>query len=290
MSIIPLQSGTQEMVAIQDHQVQRIEYQGHPALTTGQLAELLGTKENTLLQNFRQNRGQFSVGDHFVKLEGDDLKAFRDCMSETHSVGPKPRARNFTLWTAKGAITHVKITDSPKAWAIYHDMVAVYFGEKPSLPDRIEAKREMKSRELAAEFKGFVTLAKAFGIEGNQAILSANYAMKKRYGENPKELIGATHLLAENQQNKLTVTEVGKRLNLSAKQTNVRLQDLRLQLGHRDHKNRLYWELTEDGKEYGVYLDTNKQHVDGTPILQIKWLESVLEVLCDQPEDKECVA
>lgn len=290
MSIIPLQSGAQEMVEIQDHQVQRIEYQGKPVLTTGQLAELLGVTEGAIRENFSKHLGQFQSGEHFVKLEGDDLKVFRDYISDADIVGPKPRSRHFILWTAKGSILHAKITDSPKAWAIYHDMVAVYFGEKPSLPDRIEAKREMKSRELAAEFKGFVTLAKAFGIEGNQAILSANDAMKKRYGENPKELIGATHLLAENQQNKLTVTEVGKRLNLSAKQTNVRLQDLRLQLGHRDHKNRLYWELTEDGKEYGVYLDTNKQHVDGTPILQIKWLESVLEVLCDQPEDKECVA
>ena len=70
---------------------------------------------------------------HTIRLEGEELKAFSDCMTQSHAVKIKPRARNFTLWTAKGAALHIKITDSPKAWAIYHDMVKVYFGETSPL-------------------------------------------------------------------------------------------------------------------------------------------------------------
>jgi hypothetical protein len=37
--------------------------------------------------------------------------------------------------------------------------------------------------------------------------------------------------------------------------------------------------MTEKGGQCGRLYDTAKQHNDGTPVLQLKWLASVVEVL-----------
>jgi hypothetical protein len=52
-----------------------------------------------------------------------------------------------------------------------------------------------------------------------------------------------------------------------------------MQTDRRDHKNRLVWSVTDLGKQHCQMLDTNKKHSDGTPILQIKWAESVLDLI-----------
>jgi hypothetical protein len=60
---------------------------------------------------------------------------------------------------------------------------------------------------------------------------------------------------------------------------NPTLIEAGLQTSHRDHKDRLCYELTEKGLEYGLYLDTGKKHGDGSPVRQIKWYASVVDVL-----------
>ena len=54
-------------------------------------------------------------------------------------------------------------------------------------------------------------------------------------------------------------------------QTNQLLETNNLQASRRDHKNRLTWELTDEGKKFGQYIDTGKKHSDGTSVQQIKW-------------------
>ncbi len=41
-----------------------------------------------------------------------------------------------------------------------------------------------------------------------------------------------------------------------------------------------YYELTDAGKKYAIYVDTGKRHkIDGSPFRQIKWYSLVVEVL-----------
>src|SRR5206468_1690010 len=73
----------------------------------------------------------------------------------------------------------------------------------------------------------------------------------------------------------LTPTEIAQRIGeKSAQSVNSRLCEIGLQVRPFGK-----WELTEAGKEYGVLLDVNKLHSDGTPIQQIKWKESVVASL-----------
>ena len=135
-------------------------------------------------------------------------------------------------------------------------------------------------RQVTPEFRAALSLAKAFGMRGNHAVLSANNTVRKLYGTDCAKLIGATHLLAETQEPLLTPTDLGARLDgQSAKAVNQLLADHGLQLAQRDLHGKLCWELTEAGKQHGVYLDTGKRHGDGTPVKQIKWLATVLGFL-----------
>jgi prophage antirepressor-like protein len=139
--------------------------------------------------------------------------------------------------------------------------------------------RRQDALDAAKFVPPFMDAAKAFGFEGNQAILSANKAIVAALGVDMLELMGQKALIAPDQQSLLTVTEIEKRLGWTRYDGNKKLTALGLQTEQRDHNRKLKYELTDDGKKYGTYLDTGKQHVNGTPIRQIKWRESVLEVL-----------
>lgn len=117
--------------------------------------------------------------------------------------------------------------------------------------------------------------AKAYGFEGNQAILSADKAVKGITGVSTLLLMGV-ELKKEVQTLNLTPTEIGKQLNppLSAIATNKRLEALGYQEKLGDS-----WSPTPKGKAYAVFLDTGKKHSDGTPITQLKWFDTILENL-----------
>lgn len=121
--------------------------------------------------------------------------------------------------------------------------------------------------------------AKAFGFEGNQAILSADKAVRAITGVSPLTLMGHTHLLATTQEVMLTPTDLGKRLGVSPSAMNNILDGAGLQVSYRDLKNKMCHELTEAGKEFGDYFDVGKKYSNGTPIRQIKWNANVLDVI-----------
>ena len=117
--------------------------------------------------------------------------------------------------------------------------------------------------------------AKAYGFEGNQAILSADKAVKGITGVSTLLLMGV-ELKKEVQTLNLTPTEIGKQLNppISAIATNKKLESLGYQEKLGDS-----WSPTQKGKPYAIFLDTGKKHSDGTPITQLKWFDTLLENL-----------
>jgi hypothetical protein len=125
----------------------------------------------------------------------------------------------------------------------------------------------------------FVKAAKAFGFTGNQATLSANRAVLRFTGINLLEAMGQAALASPDNQPLLTSTDLALRLGIGKREANPLLIDCGFQTAHRDHKNRLYYELTEEGTKYGVLLDTDKHHGSGTPVRQIKWSAAVLPTL-----------
>lgn len=75
-------------------------------LTTELLAHLYGADPENVRNNFLRNQERFIPGTHFFKLEGDELKQFKELHkpSFSGSVEISPRSKHLTLWTERGAI------------------------------------------------------------------------------------------------------------------------------------------------------------------------------------------
>ncbi|WP_232823771.1 hypothetical protein [Salinicola sp. CPA57] len=64
---------------------------------------------------------------------------------------------------------------------------------------------------------------------------------------------------------------------------NRALRDLGYQRQERDAKGKGYWVMTERGRAAGGrMMDTGKKHGDGVAVQQLKWPESVAEVLREE--------
>ena len=126
---------------------------------------------------------------------------------------------------------------------------------------------------------GMLKVAELFGFEGNQAKLSANRAIRTFTGVDLLEAMGQKALIAPENEPLLTPTDIAVRLGIGKMSANPLLIAAGLQTGHRDGKNRLYYELTDLGRPHGVYLDVEKENGHGTPVRQLKWKASVLPAL-----------
>lgn len=132
---------------------------------------------------------------------------------------------------------------------------------------------------LFSESKALIDLAKLFGLEGNQAVLSASKAAKKMYGYSPLELL-EVELISPVKEKTLTPTEIGLQLGgLSGQKINKLLEELGYQTNFRDSHENIVWSPTEKGKSHGEMIDTAKKHNDGTPVKQWKWYASIIDLL-----------
>lgn len=122
-------------------------------------------------------------------------------------------------------------------------------------------------------------LAGLLGFEGNQGRLYADKLVKRQLGIGPMELLGVTGLVNQEQELHYTATELGKKHGMSANSMNKLLAQVGLQRRFEYAKGKHRWELMPEGRKHGVILDTAKRHSDGTPVQQIRWRESVLQVL-----------
>jgi len=125
------------------------------------------------------------------------------------------------------------------------------------------------------EFDALLYIAKLIGLDHNASVISANNATKKITGINFLELLDQTHLIAENQNDLIfTPTELGKQISVSGQQFNLLLAAAGLQ-----EKNDKQWIPTEKAKSLYRILDTGKKHSNGTLVQQIKWHNSVIEII-----------
>ncbi len=108
-----------------------ITYQQQPVVTTGLLAQLYGTEEIRIQQNFLRNAERFIDGKHFVKLEGEALREFKKSQTISKIVCGIPRNVNaLLLWTERGAARHAKMLDTEQAWEVFEKLEDCYFAVK----------------------------------------------------------------------------------------------------------------------------------------------------------------
>ncbi|MHB0763179.1 phage antirepressor N-terminal domain-containing protein [Stutzerimonas sp. NM35] len=131
----------------------------------------------------------------------------------------------------------------------------------------------------ADSFDAAKRIAEGFGLEGNQAVLSANSMVRSAIGIDLMEMAGVRRLVNEAQELNYTPTELGAKFRMTAREMNKLLADCGLQRSTEYAKGKKRWELLPDGKAFAVITDTAKKHSDGKPVQQILWKESVLDLL-----------
>ena len=107
----------------------QIKYSDQLILTTEQLAEFYEVTPKRIQDNFQNNRDHFVEGTHYIYLQGDELKEFKN---RTENFGlVKKNARSLILWMKRGASRHAKALGTDRAWDMYDELEENYFNPKP---------------------------------------------------------------------------------------------------------------------------------------------------------------
>ncbi|ENX58143.1 MULTISPECIES: ORF6N domain-containing protein [Acinetobacter] len=252
------------VVKIESQDLNIVEYQGKRVVTFAMIDEVHQRPEGTARKRFNDNKHHLVEGEDFYFIDSS-LK------SEFRTFGIQVPNRGLIVLTESGYLMLTKSFTDDLAWQVQRQLVNGYFNAKDLVANI--AKKEMQFN-LGSVARQCVTMAKAFGLKGNQIYLSADRAVKQITGESPLELLGTTHLHAPVQEQVFTPTQIGEMFTpkLSGQKINKVLADLGYQTKEGD-----VWLLTEKGQAFGELFDTGKKHSDGVPVKQLKWNQSVIQ-------------
>lgn len=140
--------------------LQIIEQNSQRVLTTAQLAESYGTNKDRISANFNENAKRFKEGKHFILLQSEGLKTFKNEPRNSGLVGKN--ASNLYLWTEKGAWLHAKSLNTDQAWDAYELLVDKYYSI-------VEQQRTMSPSELALlQAQNMVALEQRVEVQGTK--------------------------------------------------------------------------------------------------------------------------
>lgn len=103
-----------------------IEFKNQRIMTATTLAEQFGTEPKNIQMNYGNNKERFVEGKHFIKLEGETLKQFKESLPNDISE-PLKYVSILYLWTERGAARHAKILNTDEAWEVYEKLEETYF-------------------------------------------------------------------------------------------------------------------------------------------------------------------
>ncbi|EDX1477297.1 ORF6N domain-containing protein [Salmonella enterica subsp. enterica serovar Bonariensis] len=104
-----------------------VSHSNVPVITTELLASLYATNTDNIKKNYSRNQERFVLGKHFFKLEGTELKEFKDRVTLSHSVAK--HTRSLILWTERGAARHAKMLETDQAWEVFEKLEDHYFNQ-----------------------------------------------------------------------------------------------------------------------------------------------------------------
>ncbi|MHC5249813.1 ORF6C domain-containing protein [Enterococcus sp. LJL90] len=110
------------------NELQIIEFNNQRILTTEQLAEFYDVSEKQIRQNFNNNKIKFIEGKHYFRLEGSELKKFKDSVENFDIVGN--RVNQLILYTKQGASRHSKMLGTDQAWDMFDELEENYFNPR----------------------------------------------------------------------------------------------------------------------------------------------------------------
>jgi len=269
-----------QLVSIAGTDMRVIEYRDQRVVTLNMMDVVHERPQGTAKRNFKQHQDKFIQSKDYEILADKELGDFLVLFASTKNVLAKSdnpsKVRSLIVLYPMGYLMLVKSFRDDLAWQVQRELVDVYFGLAKS-PSQANTPQ---TQEMVAHTKATAEFLDKFCIAGNAKTIALNNSLKKEFGYDALKEWGLTYLTAEVQQQLLTVSDIAKRLDLKTREINPLLIAEGLQTAYRDHKNRVYYELTDKGMTYAVYQDTGKKHkTTGEPVRSIKWYESVTGLL-----------
>ena len=239
-------------------------------MSSREIAELTGKEHKNVIADIRHVIETLSDTEEITGLKFQ-LSGYRDASGKSNPMYLLDYEATMLLVSGYNILLRAKVI---RRWRELEE--SVYNTQKVSS----EPVQLLPSEIMARDFDAYHHLARAFGLEGNQALLKADKAVKKLHNISPMALL-EIELKSPDNEALLIATEIGKKLDppISAKNVNLHLAAMGFQERVEYRTGKFEWRLTEKGKAYGSYLDTGKVHSNGTPIQQIKWKESIFPLV-----------
>ncbi|MET2040463.1 ORF6C domain-containing protein [Enterococcus faecalis] len=208
------------------NQQQIIELNNERLLTTEQLAEFYGASETQIKTNFNRNKDKFIERKHYYRLEGQELKDFKNRVTDSNLVGKN--ASVLILWTKRGASRHSKMLGTDRAWNMYDELEENYFNKQLKLPT---SQRELALLALSANEETNervdVIEKEVADLKNNQKIDAGDYSyLSRRVHQRVAEVAKGFGKITKEQRSKLykdinsgikQITGVGSRSQLREK-------------------------------------------------------------------------
>lgn len=204
-------------------------------------------------------------------LDADERGSLR-ITEGTSSLGGNP---NVNIISESGLYALIFKSRKPEAKAFRKWVTSEVLPTIRKTGQYVSPRSELLNKEVAArEFAALKAVAELCGLEGNAAIVSADNAIRREHGIS---LLQTLQIELKNPDQKyfFSPTQIAEMLHLSGPREVNKL----LEIGGYQVKSGGQWLPTEKGKAHAVLLDTGKRHSSGVMIQQLKWKETVLDVL-----------
>ncbi|MFT4465674.1 MAG: ORF6N domain-containing protein [Sodalis sp. (in: enterobacteria)] len=201
-----------------------ITHSNIPVITTELLANLYGAEVNSIQQNFKRNAARFINGKHFFKLEGDELREYKNRLTESQSVAK--HTRSLILWTERGAARHAKMLETDQEWEVFEQLEDCYFNaERANNPPQYQPEaREPLTADDASHLARLIW-GMANGFRFKRSWSNAIWhALRYAAGVSSPQHFGVSHIpiLAEECQRIYSFTNALKEVMYDAEKQAVR--------------------------------------------------------------------
>lgn len=237
-----------------------VKFNEEIVITTKMLAQVYECQDVNIKKNFNLNKDKFIEGKHYYKVEGEELKEFKEYNKVTNSNLVEKQAKILYLWTKRGASRHCKMLGTDKAWEMFDTLEESYFNPKPQLTKHDQA--------ILNIINSRTDLEKALAIKDFEKVVT------EPLHDEIKVLKPKAHYTDIILQNKglIKVTSIAKDYGMSAQEFNKLLCDFKIQyrLGNQWFLYKKY-----QNKGYTHSETVNYKHKDGRDDVSIitKWTQ-----------------
>lgn len=196
-----------------------INYKEEIVITTKVLANVYECEDGNIKKNFNINKDKFKEGVHYFKLEGEELKKFKEYDKVTNSNLVEKQAKCLYLWTKRGASRHCKMLGTDKAWEMFDSLEENYFNPKPQLTRKEELQLAILNGDDLEKISALQEYKTLVVDEATKPLIKTIETQKPKVSYHDKVL---------NVDKLVTTTDIAKDLGMTARELHNKLHDMKI--------------------------------------------------------------